>query len=793
MEEKNYYVVRWWCTLLLLLIISTCSWTQTITQLGVAYKYNGKKQRTPLGNVTVSYDGNKRSAVSGEQDGVFTLTLNGYKIGDRIGLVSIKKREMMVFNQHAVDEWNVRKDPLCLILCNTDEFERQKQNLINIGRREAKKKYDEQKAKYESKLKANEIQQAEYEAALNKAYEELENLYKSIGEYAELFARIDESEIDTVAQQAMDLYNQGKVEKAIHLFEQGNYMEKLEMAIKTSSRADELKKVAEQTKERSTQDSLLALQSLKAQIEAYKIQGNWTKANYLYGKVADMLKDYSTYYSYAHFCNSIQQFDNALKYLKLALSANEIFKNDKRIYIDHKSRVLDGIGRTNLSMGQYENSLKALHEALNLNTELQKMDSMRYNYNDSKALILEHLAQYYNEINDTQKCSYYYKEALIVNQKLYDNRHMDDAGFARFFVSASLLNIDKNEKKENCIKAVDLYKKLIKQNANKYEGFYTAAMNRLAFLCIENGDTIMANQIFTETLPINQKYAEQSPIYELSLTANLLGLYAVCPDSVNYLIEAVTIYERMTKRDRTHKRMYADLLTTLGDHYISIGRKEYGVNAYEKAMNSYYELSNEAKTEQNIKLVKILLYLGEYYGKSKSHEKAECVYSNAVTVLQRLYEIDSNIYRRDYINALLMLGASASENRRYQIAYESFEKVLPLMKILYESNKEQIKDIYVSILGSQAFYAIFMKRNIEAEHRAREAILVDPEQHFIYTNLAPALLFQGKYAEAELIYRQYKEELKDFFLNDFKQFNEAGVIPPRQNVDVERIKRMLVE
>ena len=55
---------------------------QVTTQQGIAYQYNGKKTRTPLGNVTISYDANKRTTISGERDGSFSLTLVGRKMGD---------------------------------------------------------------------------------------------------------------------------------------------------------------------------------------------------------------------------------------------------------------------------------------------------------------------------------------------------------------------------------------------------------------------------------------------------------------------------------------------------------------------------------------------------------------------------------------------------------------------------------------------------------------------------------------------------------------------------------------
>ena len=194
----KYIVMR--KNLLVLLMLYALNLTAQ-TQQGVAYQYNGKQKRTPLGKVSISYDGNKRTVLSDEKDGTFTLVLEGLKMGDRIGLVTVKKREMMVFNQHAVDEWSVRKEPLRLILCNAAEFERQKNNYIEIGMHQAKKKYDHQKAELEAKLRTSEIRQQEYEAALDKAYEDLERLQKNIGDYADLLARVDQSELDAQMQE----------------------------------------------------------------------------------------------------------------------------------------------------------------------------------------------------------------------------------------------------------------------------------------------------------------------------------------------------------------------------------------------------------------------------------------------------------------------------------------------------------------------------------------------------------------------------------------------------------------
>ena len=382
-----------WLTIILLML-TVPMLAQTVTQKGVAYQYNGKKARTPLGNVSISYDADKRKVVSDGQNGSFTLMLEKRRMGDRIGLVTVKKREMMVFNQHAVDEWSVRKEPLMLILCNAEEFERQKENLINIGRREAKKKYDRQKAELERQVAEGKMQIAEKDAALDKAYDELERFQKNVGEYADLFARIDESEIDTLAQRALDLYNQGQIEEAIRLFEQGNYMEKLDRALKTSLQADELKAVAEQAKERATQDSLKALQSLKAQIEAYKLNNEWDKAGELLKGLADRLNTVDDCWNYAYFCSNQNNFRDTEEYYKRAI---ELLgkKQDKETtdFQNQKASLLNNLANLYSDTQRFTES-EAMHkEALEIYRRLAQTNPQAYE--PYVALTLNNLANLY--------------------------------------------------------------------------------------------------------------------------------------------------------------------------------------------------------------------------------------------------------------------------------------------------------------------------------------------------------------------------------------------------------------
>ncbi len=81
----------------------------------------------------------------------------------------------------------------------------------------------------------------------------------------------------------------------------------------------------------------------------------------------------------------------------------------------------------------------------------------------------------------------------------------------------------------------------------------------------------------------------------------------------------------------------------------------------------------------------------------------------------------------------------------------------------------------------------------EAEKIASQAISIDNTQKWININLSAALLLQGKYPEAELLYRQYKSEFKKEMLEDLETFAANGVIPKERETDVTQIKNLLTE
>lgn len=191
---------------IVLVLVSVVVLAQIVTQKGVAYRYNGKQQRTPLGKVYIKVATAPNGVLSDSVNGAFQLQFPAsMKMGSGIGSVRVTKRGMMIFNQQAVDEWNIRKEPLRLILCDADEFERQKQALIETGRREAKKRYD----KKLEEIKANyDEETTTYYEHLSRLEEENTKLLEMLNQSAEEIARIDLSELDGKMQEIIDLYNE---------------------------------------------------------------------------------------------------------------------------------------------------------------------------------------------------------------------------------------------------------------------------------------------------------------------------------------------------------------------------------------------------------------------------------------------------------------------------------------------------------------------------------------------------------------------------------------------------------
>ena len=603
-----------------MVLLGTCNMLaqSVFVQKGITFRYNGKNPRTPLGGVYVKTATSPNGVVSDENNGVFFLKLQNVKMGDRLGRATVSKTGLMIFNQQAVDEWSARKEPLKLILCDANQFQKQKNNLISIGRNQAEKKYKKRLAELEKKNKAQQLTLDEYYAKLDSINKDRDNAEKHMEEYADMFARIDESEVDTLAQRAIELFNQGQLEEAIKLFEQGNYLEKLDDALKVKNQAEKLRQKADSAEVLADKDIEEYKKSIQAQVSAYKMSNEWDKAAELLKGLADKLQTQDVIGDYARFSQNQNQFAEAETYYK--------------IYI--KKQLL-----------------------------LSKTNPQAYEPN---------LAESYNNLANL----YFSTNRYYESEQMYKT-------------------------------ALEIRKRLAAANPQAYEQGLTESYNNLANL-----------------YNITQHFKESELVYKMVLEK----------------------YKRLAES------------------------------------NPHIYVQKQAECE---------FWIADVQLKLENYSEAIISLENALIFYKK--EVERGAFINYYSEILYRLSQLYGLVKKYSIGYSFNKQNIPSLRTLYQSDKSNYIELLNGILVSQSFYSIFEKQYVEAENYSKEALKVDSTKHVVYGNLAAALLFQGKYQEAEKIYRQYKSELKEDFLSDFEEFSKAGVIPKNREEDVEKIKQLLLK
>ena len=833
-----------------MVLLGTCNvLAQSVfVQKGITFRYNGKNPRTPLGGVYVKTATSPNGVVSDENNGVFFLKLQNVKMGDRLGRATVSKKGLMVFNQQAVDEWSARKEPLKLILCDANQFQKQKNNLISIGRNQAEKKYKKRLAELEKKNKAQQLTLDEYHAKLDSINRDRDNAEKHMEEYADMFARIDESEVDTLAQRAIELFNQGQLEEAIKLFEQGNYLEKLDDALKIKTQAEELRQKADSAEVLADKDIEEYKRSIQAQVSAYKMSNEWDKAAELLKGLADKLQTQDVIEDYARFSVIQNLFTEAETYYKIYIKKQLLLsKTNPQIYeyglavsYHNLALIYNNTNRLKESEHMYKLALEIRKRLAENNTPIYESDlAQTYNnlanlYDDEQRLIeseqmyelalvifkrLEetnsqvyepHLALIYNNLgglyNRTKqflKSEQMYSVALEIYKRLVGtNPQIVESGLARTYYNLGLLysNTQRFSDSEQMYNsALEIRKRLAATNPQAYEIDLATSYHNLGFLYRTTQRFSDSEQMYNSALEIYKRLAVTNPqAYEpdLAMSYNNLGVlyYDIqrFSESEQMYKSALKIYQRLAGANpQVYDSDLADSYSNLGLLYSDMQRFAESEQMYNSALEIYKRLMGENAHFYGQRLANCLFLLAELQVKQEKYAEAISPLEKALDFYKKEAEQGKSI---DYYSTIMScLQQLYGQEKKYSQAYQCFKRNIPLLKTIYRSDKNNYAELLKSILVSQSFYSIFEKQYVEAENYSKEALEVDSTKHVVYGNLAAALLFQGKYQEAEKIYRQYKSELKEDFLSDFEEFSKAGVIPKHREEDVEKIKQLLLK
>ena len=774
------------------------SWA--IDQIGIAYRYNGKKQRTPLGGVYIKVATSPNGVVSQEQNGQFVLKLKDIKMGDAMGNAIVQKTGMMVFNKEEVNRWHVQKGALVLIVCDANEFQKQKAQLITIGRNQAEKKYKQKLERLKAQNAKQQLSLDQYYAKLDSLEKDKENALAHMDEYADMFARIDESEIDTVAQKAMELFRQGCLDEAIRLFEQGNYLKKIDDALKVKAQAEDLRQKADSAEMLANKDIEEYLKSIEAQVAAYKMSNEWDKAGALLKGLADKLKTLDVIWNYAVFAQKQNLYNEAEVYLKLCL--DKLRSSDKS-YKHDLANIYNNLAILYTDTHRFKESEHMCKMALEIWKRLAKANPQVYE--SYLANILNNLATLYNDTHRFNESELMHKMALEIRKRLSEaNPQTHEADLASSYYNLAILYNDTkrlNESEQMHKMALEIYKRLAKAYPQDYEPNLANSYYNLAILYYNTHRFNESEQVYKMALEIWKRLAKANPqAHEPDLAGSYYNL-AILYNETNRLNEseqvykiALEIYKRLAETyPQAHEPDLAGSYYNLAILYNNTYRFNESEQMYKMALEVYNRIAEAYPQDYEPYLASSYNNLAVLYKDTHRFNESEQMYKMALGIWERLAKANPQVYEPYLANSYNSLANLYNDTHRFNESEQMCKMALGIYKRLAEANPQTYKPALAACYNNLAFVSVLTKLFRKAEEYSKEALEVDSTQHIIYTNLAAAYLLQGKYADAEKIYRQYKSEFKEGFLSDLEEFAKANVIPAERMADVEKIKKMLNE
>ena len=396
-----------------------------------------------------------------------------------------------------------------------------------------------------------------------------------------------------------------------------------------------------------------------------------------------------------------------------------------------------------------------------------------------------------------------FKKSLAIFKRLAEeNPQAYEPALAMSYNELALLYARKQRLKES----EDLYKKsltirerLAKENPQAYELALAESYNDLGCLYAGTQRLKESEDMHKASLAIRERWAKENPqAYEPDLAesySDLALLYAGTQrlkESEELLKKSLAIRERLAKENpQAYEPALAESYNDLALLYGKTQHLKESIEMHRAAIAIYERLYKDTPILNQSRLAEGYYWFGISMINNNRHSDAITLFESSLKLSKNMVK-DATV-KSIYLSNLFYLVELYSNDNDYKTAYTYNKELLPLLKDDYEKNAENHRKDYNKNTINQSFFANILGKFKEGEQYSIEALKIDSTQHYAYTNLAASLLLQGRFEEAEKLYREYKTEFKDDFLNDFAEFERLGIVPDERKADVERIKAMLNE
>lgn len=670
-----------------------------------------------------------------------------------------KKGYQLVDADVAPKSYDYSSAPIYLIMETPDQMAANKLKTERTLRSKLNKRLQQKEAEIDALKEQNRITQEQYLKVLQQLYDQQESDEHLIGEMAAYYSRIDYDLLDDFNTQVSEFILDGELARADSLLR---------------SKGDIDERIRQLNRHHDA--NVQMREQLKKSENVERVDRE------------DLARDcFSFFWRFA----LDNQSDSAMKYIESRASldaTNCQWQADAGSYLMQQGFAAKA--------GEYFD--RALLTARQLAQEAPEQ------YEPLLARTLNNIGLLYSDADDLATAEPLFAES----QELFYRLAQDDPDTYLPQVASSKNNMavlysgsaaraDKVERL--LLEALEIYQTLSASGSDYYSSLAAKIMNNLGLLYEQRNNGAGSEQMYLQALNLYRQLDDTSNDYSADYAATLTNLSALYFNNgtngnevLRYLNESIDVYRRLAVDDpRQFAPMLAVALNDISVCDFSMNRQQEGEQALTEALDIYRGLVDKSPDRYLPMLAKGLYEQGVRSFRYKNLEKSESLFSESLQDYKELSIRDEAKYLPQVAKLLRNLASVCDMRQRWAEAEQFYQEELVINRKLADKMPSEYKSHLARNLGNLSNHAILVKDFAQAVEYARAGLAIDDSRLFIQANLAAALLFKGEQEPAMAIYRKYKKELRDTFLDDFRQFEALGIIPQEAQQAVKTIKQFI--
>ncbi|MDD4142552.1 MAG: tetratricopeptide repeat protein [Bacteroidales bacterium] len=591
---------RFYFTAVLLLLFCNVAFSQ-VNQIGVVLELNSNSSPVSGVSITLPTTTDVQPCMS-DINGLYTFRFSEKHAGDMIYNIRVVKDGFEVVNARDLKNgWTLtEKDTLKIILAPKGTVAEARLKYYDLIDQYQINSYKNNISILKSQLDNQSITIEEYGKHIANAEKALQQAYSRIDEYADMFARINKDDMDSISAKALYLLENDGVEAAVKLYDDQQLLMKLKD--KTTLRNESAEAVT------------LLVPQLKKEAEFRQIaagKDNIRTAEEILKQICLAENNYDNAFEYMSFLILHQQYDEAVAVANAALPVATSPLQLTSLY--------QNLGHTYYKLKNYPEAEKYLLKAIET--------AEKYSGNEEPYLLelsycLNTLGNVYQDDNELDKAESTYIKTAEIRQNLVTSDTVYNSEYASVLNNLGTLYItllDKDKAIENLTKAISLREQLAKDDPHKYEYLLANSFMNLGKLYHDYREFENAEKCYLDAESILSRLATVNPLlyndYLVILYGNIGSLYSqrkmfdkseefhnkslkICAEMMEYNPEAYKFYSAntlnnlgsMLRKNGEYERAldcsaraleYALQLTSDHDYYIAIYYANYA-RAFEK-------------------------------------------------------------------------------------------------------------------------------------------------------------------------------------------------------------------